>query len=288
MTYHKLYRSFLEQLQAIYNMSEASVITSWVFEKIAGIKKMDFIRHQAMEPEIEVADKLDAALQQLLQHTPVQYVLAEAWFYKMLFKVNDQVLIPRPETEELVNWVLDGYKKEATFPASVSILDIGTGSGCIAVALKKNLPAATVTAIDFSAGALAIAKENALTNKVEINFFQLDFLNEQLWGTLPCFDMIVSNPPYIPISEKEQLDENVIAYEPHSALFVPDNKPLLFYEKIALFGKSNLKTGGSIYVEVHENYARQTAELFAGYKYDVETKKDIFEKERMLKLIHCR
>ena len=288
MTYNKLYRSFLEQLQAIYNMSEASVITSWVFEKIAGIKKIDFIKHQAIEPEINVADKLDGALQQLLLHTPVQYVLGEAWFFKMLFKVNQEVLIPRPETEELVNWLLEDYKEKELFSSSVSILDIGTGSGCIAITLKKNLPIATVTAIDFSAGAVTIAKENALSNKVEINFFQLDFLHEQLWGTLPCFDVIVSNPPYIPISEKEHLDKNVIAYEPHSALFVPKNKPLLFYEKIALFGKSNLKTGGSIYVEVHENYAAQTAELFATYRYDVEIKKDIFEKERMLKLTHYR
>jgi release factor glutamine methyltransferase len=288
MTYNKLYRSFLEQLQAIYNMQEASVITSWVFEKIARVKKMDFIKSPAMEPEINVAEKLDVALQQLLQHTPVQQVLGEAWFYKMLFKVNNQVLIPRPETEELVNWLLDDYKKQATFPASFSILDIGTGSGCIAIALKKNLPAATLTAIDFSEGVLAIAKENALTNNVQIDFIQIDFLHEQLWVTLPCFDIIVSNPPYIPISEKEQLDKNVIAYEPHSALFVPDDTPLLFYEKIALFGRSNLKIGGCMYVEVHEKYANQTADLFERYQYEVEIKKDIFEKDRMLKLTHCR
>lgn len=288
MTYNKLYRSFLEQLQAIYNMQEASVITDWVFEKMAGVKKMDFIKHPAMEPEINVGEKLDAALQQLLQHTPVQYVLGEAWFCKMLFKVNDLVLIPRPETEELVNWLLYDYKNQATFPASVSILDIGTGSGCIAIALKKNLPTITITAIDFSEGAITIAKENALTNNVQINCIQLDFLNEQLWATLPCFDIVVSNPPYIPISEKEQLDKNVIAYEPHSALFVPDSTPLLFYEKIALFGKSNLKMGGCMYVEVHENYASQTAVLFAGYQYEVEIKKDIFEKDRMLRLTHFR
>ncbi len=288
MTYHKLYRSFLGQLQAIYNMGEASVITSWVFEKIAGIKKMDFITHPALEPELDVADKLNDALQQLLQHTPVQYVLGEAWFYKLLFKVNDQVLIPRPETAELVNWLLADYKVKELFSSSISILDIGTGSGCIAVTIKKNLPAATVTAIDFSTDALAIAKENALANKVEINFFQFDFLHEQLWQTLPRFDIIVSNPPYIPIGEKAQLDKNVTAYEPHSALFVPDSKPLLFYKKIALFGESNLKAGGSIYVEVHEKYATQTGELFAGYRYNVETKKDIFEKERMLKLTHFR
>ena len=288
MTYNKLYRSFLEQLQAIYSMAEASVITSWVFEKLAGIKKIDFIKQTALEPEIFVADKLDAALQQLLQHTPVQYVLGEAWFCKLLFKVNHQVLIPRPETEELVNWLMNDYKKKESFAASVSILDIGTGSGCIAVALKKNLPAAIISAIDFSAGALAIAKENAFTNMVEINFLQLDFLHEQLWQTLPRFDIIVSNPPYIPIGEKALLDKNVTAYEPHSALFVPDSKPLLFYEKIALFGESNLKAGGSIYVEVHEKYAAQTARLFTEYRYNVEIKKDIFEKERMLKLTHFR
>ena len=259
MTYNKLYRSFLEQLQAIYNMQEASVITSWVFEKIAGVKKMDFIKYPAMEPVIIVADKLNLALQQLLQHAPVQQVLGEAWFYKMLFKVNNQVLIPRPETEELINWLLDDYKKLARFPTPISILDIGTGSGCIATALKKNMPAATLTAIDFSEGA-----------------------------TLPFFEIIVSNPPYIPISEKELLDKNVIDYEPHSALFVPDGTPLLFYEKIALFGKSNLKMGGCMYVEMHEKYASQTAELFEGYQYEVEFKKDIFEKDRMLKLTHCR
>ena len=286
MTYKILYRSFLEQLQAIYTMAEASVITSWVFEKLAGIKKIDFIKHQALEPEINVANKLDAALQQLLQHTPVQYVLGEAWFCKMLFKVNEYVLIPRPETEELVNWLLDDYKNTTTFPPSASILDIGTGSGCIAVALKRNLPVATVTAIDFSAGAVAIAKENASINGVDIIFFQLDFLEEHLWETFPCFDLIVSNPPYIPISEKEQLDKNVKAYEPHSALFVPDKQPLLFYEKIAVLGKSHLKKDGSIFVEIHENYAAQTAELFRRYLYEVEIKKDIFEKDRMLKLTH--
>ncbi len=139
----------------------------------------------------------------------------------------------------------------------VSILDIGSGSGCIPVSLKKNLPQSSITSIDVSDEALAIAKQNAVANKTTIDFLQLDFLNENEWQRLPVFDIIVSNPPYIPVSEKENLDRNVTAYEPGIALFVPDNNPLLFYEAIAAFAKTHLKKEGKIYVEIHEDFCKR-------------------------------
>jgi release factor glutamine methyltransferase len=161
-----------------------------------------------------------------MQHKPIQYVLGEAWFFKMKFKVNDQVLIPRPETEELVQLVIDdcNYKKYTPESGEIlSILDIGTGSGCIATALKNNLSNTLIHAIDISTGALEIAKENALNHKAEINFIEIDFLNENTWEQLPNIDIIVSNPPYIPHEEKKILDKNVTQYEPHQALFVRDS-----------------------------------------------------------------
>ena len=161
-------------------------------------------------------------------------------------------------------------------------MDIGTGSGCIAIAVKKNIPAAMITAIDVSEGALLVAKENATTQQTDIGFLQVDFLDEAQWNTLPKFDIIISNPPYIPINEKEKLDINVTAFEPHQALFVPDNSPLLFYEKIATFGKTHLSRGGKIFMETHEDYAKETASLFKQHYKEVTIQKDIFDKERMV------
>lgn len=288
MTCKDLYRNFLEQLQTVYSMQEATVITDWVFDKTAAVKKIDFIKNPDINLDSAIVIRLAKALQQLLNHTPVQYVLGEAWFYNILFKVNEQVLIPRPETEELVKWIIDEYQEQITNSSQLSILDIGTGSGCIAIAIKKNWPAATVTAIDISVGALATATKNALENNVIVEYVAHDFLNEKIWETLPCFDIIVSNPPYIPTREKEKLDKNVTAYEPHGALFVPDTSPLIFYEKIAKFALTNLNATGKIYVEIHEDYSIETAAMFAALYKEVEIKKDIFEKNRMIKITHCR
>ena len=273
------YRFFLQQLQTIYNLNEATVITDWVFESLAGIERFDIIKNPDLPLSATKEEALNKALTPLLQHKPVQYVLGEGWFYKMKLKVNEQVLIPRPETEELVQLVLTHF---ATNQIAATILDIGTGSGCIAIALKKNIPAAIVTAIDVSEEALLVAKENANNQDTTILFFQTDFLNEAQWTALPTFDIIISNPPYIPIYEKEKLDTNVTAFEPHQALFVPDNTPLLFYEKIAAFGKTHLNSGGKIFMETHEDYARQTAGLFSPFYSEVAIKKDIFGKERMV------
>ncbi len=276
MNLQEHYKYFVEQLQTIYPPDEAAAIAKIIFENKLSITRAGIL--QSPEQILSAAGEavLNDSLQQLLQHRPVQYVTGEAWFYNLRFKVNESVLVPRPETEELVKWVVDD-----TRPATkLSILDIGTGSGCIPIALKKNIPRAHVTSIDVSNEALAVAKENAAMNEVKANFIQLDFLNENEWKILSAFDIIVSNPPYIPVSEKTTLDKNVTAFEPHTALFVPDNSPLLFYEAIAAFSKTHLKPNGKIYLETHEGYAKQTAAIFP----NAEIKKDINGKERMVKV----
>ena len=279
MMIKELYRNFLVQLQKIYSLSEATAITEWVFEKMASLKRSDILKN----PEKKItpaADKLiQETLQELLSHKPVQYVLGEAWFYRMKFKVNAHVLIPRPETEELVEQLIADRKSKLTDPA---ILDIGTGSGCIPIAIKKNLPASKLTAVDISKDALALATDNAALHNAHVNFILLDFLDESTWPSLPLFDIIISNPPYIPIHEKEKLAKNVTSFEPHLALFVPDKSPLIFYEKIAAFGREHLLPNGKIYLETHEDFAHQTAALFRTHYQTVMIKKEMYGKERML------
>jgi release factor glutamine methyltransferase len=274
-----LYRNFLVQLQKIYSLGEATAITEWVFEKRASLKRSDILKN----PEKKItpaADKLiQETLQQLLLHKPVQYVLGEAWFYHMKLKVNAHVLIPRPETEELVEQLIADRKSKLTDPA---ILDIGTGSGCIPIAIKKNLPASKLSAIEVSKDALALANENATMHNAYINFIELDFLDESTWLNLPLFDIIISNPPYIPLTEKEKLAKNVTEFEPHLALFVPDQSPLIFYEKIAGFARDHLLPNGKIYLETHEDLAKETAALFRDHYQTVMIKKDMYGKERMI------
>ena len=280
MTNRQQYRIFLLQLQAIYNLNEATIITDWVLESLAGIKRFDVVKDpEKLQPDT-ITQQLKVALEELLQHKPVQYVTGEAWFHNMKLKVDKSVLIPRPETEELVKLVLDTVKNEENL--ALSIIDIGTGSGCIAIAIKKNLPAASVAAIDVSESALAIAKDNSYEQQTEIQFLKIDFLEESQWASLPKYDVIVSNPPYIPMDEKEKLDKNVASFEPHQALFVPDQSPLLFYEKIAAFASAHLNLKGKIFMEVHENYAKETAALFTKNFGEAIIKKDIFGKERMV------
>lgn len=280
MTIKEQYRFFLQQLRTIYNLNEATVMTDWVFESIAAIKRFDVIKDPDQLLSSTKSEKLKITLAALLQHKPVQYVVGEAWFYNMKLKVNENVLIPRPETEELVQLVLSAASSLQT--STPTVLDIGTGSGCIAIAVKKNMPAASVTAIDISKEALQVAKENAANQHTAIQFLQIDFLEEAQWAKLPTFDIIISNPPYIPINEKEKLDTNVTAFEPHQALFVPNNSPLLFYKKIAAFGRIHLNPNGKIFMETHEDFAKETAALFLQHYIDVAIKKDIFGKERMV------
>jgi release factor glutamine methyltransferase len=298
MTIEQSYNEYISQLANIYDKREAANVTDWVFENITGLKKTDRNINKQQELSNESEEQLHRSLQELLQHKPVQYVLGEAWFYKMNFHVNEYVLIPRPETEELVEWVVEDVRStrheirgmkaaHSSFTLqTLSIIDIGTGSACIGIALKKELNNVDVLGIDVSNEALAVAKRNAEKLNAHIDFFQVDFLNEKNWDRFPSFDIIVSNPPYIPAEEKNLLDKNVVAYEPHSALFVPDADTFIFYKKIALFAQEHLSDEGKIYVEVHERYAAEVAKIFLQYHFTPVIKKDIYGKERMIKANH--
>lgn len=273
-----LHTYFLNELSSFYEAHEAAVITGMVFEHILQADKARIITRPEQEVDNASAEKLQQALEQLMLYKPVQYVLGMAWFYKLDFKVTPDVLIPRPETEELVLEAISFIQPGKT----AQVLDIGTGSGCIPVSIKKNLPQTIVTAIDISSPALAVAKENALRHNVDISWRQVDFLDESYWKTLTEYDVIISNPPYIPENEKEKLDKNVTAFEPGQALFVPDNEPLVFYKKIAAFGKLHLAGAGKIFMETHEDYAGAVAAYFTSEGYNAIVKKDFYEKERMV------
>ncbi len=276
MTWNEYYRYYLNQLQNVYAVEEASAITGLVFQNKTGVTKKDIITAPGKIITTEQKTILDKTLEQLLTHKPVQQITGETWFYNLPFIINEHVLIPRPETEELVKKILD----ENT--GNISIIDIGSGSGCISIALKKNLPNASVTSVDVSKEALLTARQNAEANETEINFIALDFLNTNEWQHLSEYDIIVSNPPYIPLTEKEQMDKNVTEHEPHSALFVPDTNPLLFYKAIAEFASTHLKHQGKIYLETHADYAIQVAAIFQEHSNSTQVLKDISGKQRIV------
>ncbi|MEP6583123.1 MAG: peptide chain release factor N(5)-glutamine methyltransferase [Ginsengibacter sp.] len=276
----------MNELKRIYEEREAANITDWIFETVTQLKKWE--RREALNKDInkEQLTRLENHLRDLLQHKPVQYVLNEAWFYKMKFFVNESVLIPRPETEELVSWIVNEIKsaKPDVRNEGLQILDIGTGSGCIAISIKKNLQACIVTALDVSEEALNVAKRNAEVLQADIDFIENNFLNESDWNQLDQYDVIVSNPPYIPAKERETLSKNVSGFEPSIALFVPDNDPYVFYDKIAKFSLLHLKVEGKIYVEIHEDHAKKIKNIFSSYNFKTEVRKDIYGKERMIKI----
>ncbi|OYT12189.1 MAG: protein-(glutamine-N5) methyltransferase, release factor-specific [Bacteroidetes bacterium 4572_112] len=198
-------------------------------------------------------------VKRLLQNEPIQYIIGETEFLDLRIKVNPNTLIPRPETEELVMKIEESINKSNS--KDLSIIDIGSGSGCIAIAIQK-ITKAKVIGIDFSEEALKTAKENAAINNAEVDFKKVDFLNESERNKLPKFDIIISNPPYVQNSEKELMSKNVLDFEPNTALFVENNNPLIFYKAIAQFAKTHLNEGGSIWLEINEYLAEETAELF--------------------------
>jgi release factor glutamine methyltransferase len=207
-----------------------------VIEHITGTKRTERIIHKEKKLSKDQLTQLNDYLLRLKQHEPVQYVLNEAWFYGLKFYVDKNVLIPRPETEELIEWVITDCK----FPIDkLSILDIGTGSGCIPISLKRKLRRAQVWSCDISEAALQVARNNAITIGADVNFLQLDFLNRAQTEQLPSFNIIISNPPYIPEKNKEQMQPNVLNYEPATALFVPDNDPLYFIKPLLILVKKN-------------------------------------------------
>lgn len=268
-----------EQLKGIYDASEAAAITDWLAEAVTNIRKTD--RRLRLEQELTAAqkDRWQASVTRLLQHEPLQYVLNEAWFYGLKFYVDKNVLIPRPETEELVDWIIENHSQSG----SIQILDIGTGSGCIPISLKKTLPQAQVQGIDISMAALAVATQNAAALHTDINFSAVDFLDAGSTKDLPEFDIIVSNPPYIPQLHARDMDANVLRYEPATALFVPDNDPIIFYKAIAIFGKEHLTPNGSIYLELYDVYHTEVNEFYQAQGYQTVILQDMQGKQRMLR-----
>ncbi len=278
MKLNEFYRHYLSKLGQIYVENEASNITKMVFESLANISRADVIRNPEMEIESEIFSSLNQALEQLLNHQPIQYVLGEVWFYRLKFKVSEAVLIPRPETEELVEIAIEHLKKTK----QKKVLDIGTGSGCIPISIKKNVPEINITSVDLSNKAIEIASENADNLQTKINFKALDFLDENNWKNLDVFDVIISNPPYIPDVEIQSMDKHVTAFEPHLALFVPDEDPLIFYKAILSFAQNHLDKNGNIFLETHENFADDVCALFKDAGYEAKVKNDLFDKPRMV------
>lgn len=273
-------------LKDLYPEGEIRIFGNLILEKITGLSKAKILadRNLVLDPvQNELAAEIIARLK---NHEPIQYILGETEFYGLKFKVNPDVLIPRPETEELVEWVSDDLKcwESATLKNdfSVRILDIGTGCGCIPIAIKSRHTDAEVAGMDISDAALNVAKENNELNKVNVDFYQDDILNPR--KSDKKWDVIVSNPPYIPLNEKVIIDMQVKKYEPHVALFSPSEEPLIFYHKIASYALSHLELNGKIYFETHKNLSREVAMLLGDYGFkDVIIRTDISGNERMVR-----
>lgn len=283
MTIQQAQQQLLFQLYHLYDNREAANIADWVMEHLTGWKKIDRIVNKQVPLLPEKVQLLTRYTEQLLQHKPVQYVLQEAWFCGMPLYVNEQVLIPRPETEELVNWILEEWKTAAA-PTSPIITDIGTGSGCIPVALKKNLPNATVYACDISPAALEVAATNATKQQTPLHLLETNVLTDEGRAALPASHIFVSNPPYIPLRDEATMQPNVLQHEPHLALFVQDDDPLLFYRAIAELASPKLLPGGKVYAEIHEDLGAATRQCFLDHGFaEVIIKKDMQGKERMIR-----
>ncbi len=277
MTINQFKIEFLQALKTHYPATEIESFLYWLTEAFLGKKRLDVAINPEYELSTEEEQQLKQALNRLKDYEPIQYIVGETEFYGLPFKVNPSVLIPRPETEELVAWILQDYSQ-----SNLQILDVGTGSGCIPISLAKNLSEAKITSIDISAKAIETAKQNAALNNVKINFLQQDILQTQSLGQE--YDIIVSNPPYVRELEKAKMQQNVLKFEPAKALYVKDENPLIFYEKIAKLAIVNLRKNGSLYFEINEFLAKDLEVLVETIGFtSVETKKDIYGNDRMLK-----
>ena len=282
MTLQMAKKGLYLQLTNLYDEREADNIADWVMEYITGMKKIDRLMIYQQPLSNNQLNLLKRLTYDLINHRPIQYVLGEAWFAGMKFYVNESVLIPRPETEELVDWVACTIKHSKS--KIQKLLDIGTGSGCIPISLKKKLPQLSVTSIDISEAALKVAKQNADSLGISIDLVTINFLDENSWNVLPIFDLIISNPPYIKQTEEKNMSRNVLDFEPSLALFVPDEDALIFYKKIFLFSKTHLAKNGYIFLEINETLGNEVVQLFESNEFLVELKKDLQEKDRMLKI----
>jgi release factor glutamine methyltransferase len=298
-TIKDVFLSFQQGLNGVYDTRETASIALLVLEEITGMSRAKIKAFTDDDVPAADVEKIAGILEELKTGKPVQYILGSTEFYGLSFLVNPATLIPRPETEELVEWVLESEKLKVRSQKSLSILDIGTGSGCIAISLKKNLPDARVTAIDISPEALHTAKQNAVINEVEVEFMKQDILEvgksesplspeavntSSLALRHLMFDIIVSNPPYVTLDDKLQMHQNVTGFEPHTALFVPEHDPLIFYKAIADYAVKHLEKNGLLYLEINENFGKKTVKILNNKGFiDIELRKDMSGRDRMVK-----
>jgi release factor glutamine methyltransferase len=284
---------FFSELQLVQDVSEIESFFFILTEFLHNLKRIDV----SLYPDFEITEsyfsKWETIISELKAEKPIQYITGEAWFYGLRFEVNENTLIPRPETEELVEWIVESQKSKVESQKlkvenlkiqksnNLTILDIGTGSGCIPIALKKEIPNADVSAIDVSEKALEMARKNALDNQVEVNFILQDILETESLDEK--YDVIVSNPPYVRNLEKYEIKKNVLDYEPHLALFVDDSDALLFYRKIAQLALKSLAPKGKLFFEINQYLAKETVELLEQLDFkNIELRKDFMGNDRMI------
>lgn len=282
---------FHEHLDAIYGKEEVQTFFFILTEYYNAIKRIDLALNTELTIEDDFVLKYESALKALKNHEPIQYIIGQTEFYGLPFYVNENTLIPRPETEELVELILSNTNTNSQLENvegnnQFNILDIGTGTGCIAISLAKQLPNANVSAIDVSAKALEMANKNAELNQVNINFIENDIIKicDSEFDSSTKFDIIVSNPPYVRQLEKQQMQDNVLNHEPHLALFVDDENPLIFYRAITQFATKNLKPNGELYFEINEYLGKEMMALLEAFGFkNIQLKQDLFGKDRMVK-----
>jgi release factor glutamine methyltransferase len=289
MLLEQLIKKYYSELQLLYDESEIKALTRNALIHSLKFSATDLLTKKREKLSEKQIQKAEIFLQRLKSYEPLQYIVGETDFLRHKFLVNKNVLIPRPETEELVEWIIEEHhaKIKERSASGFSVLDVGTGSGCIAVSLKKIMQEANIMAVDISKEALHVAKNNALINNAEIKFMQIDILKNPLTDFKNSFDLIVSNPPYISVHEKSQMHKNVTDHEPHIALFVEGKNPLLFYERIAeLAWDGLLKQDGFLYFEMHELLSYEISEMLKAKKFaDVSVKKDLSGKNRMIRAV---
>ncbi len=296
-TIKDVFTTYRQGLNKLYEANETEAITLLSISEISNLSKAKIKAFPETELTKQQSERLSGILNQLQTGKPIQYILGKTEFYGLPFNVNPSVLIPRPETEELVEWVIStvGSEQFAVGSGQIvgrSILDIGTGSGCIAISLKKNLPNFNVSAMDISTDALKTAKENADLNQVVVDFIEADILNyksdpDSYRGVNRKSEIIISNPPYVTLHDKTQMHINVNDFEPHTALFVPEDDPLIFYKAIADFATANLMENGLLFFEINESYGNDVVKLLEdkGFK-NIELRKDMSGRDRMVKCLN--
>jgi release factor glutamine methyltransferase len=277
----KKYKSFFQnELSPFFDVMEIDQFFYLTLEKRHQLKRLDLALNPNFEITVEEEQYWDSVLSQLKMQKPIQYILGETSFYGLTFQVNEHTLIPRPETEELVQWILETYPTNS----QISLLDIGTGTGCIPITLKKKLPKVTVFALDVSEKALEVATKNASMNQVDVTFLQNDILATTMLEQQ--FDVIVSNPPYVRELEKKEINTNVLKFEPHLALFVADNDALLFYRKIAQLAQEYLQPNGQLFFEINQYLGTEMIALIASYGFtEIELRQYVYGNDRMLRAV---